>query len=136
MAVSYTHLDVYKRQGYGAPGGPVCDRYQPDDPAQERDGHSGGQRPPGCLLYTSRDVVGQTNELGTALEEVHIGEAVVQRLTEGNCLKDDEADDPGEMCIRDSCGDAPRRCSRQCTPAPHSAGSAAGTTGRGNPARC
>ena len=32
---------------YGAPGGPVCDRYQPDDPAQERDGHSGGQRPPG-----------------------------------------------------------------------------------------
>ena len=36
-----------KRAGYGAPGGPVCDRYQPDDPAQERDGHSGGQRPPG-----------------------------------------------------------------------------------------
>ena len=44
-----------------------------------------------------RDVVGQTNELGAALEEVHIGEAVVQRLTEGNCLKDDEADDPGDQ---------------------------------------
>ena len=44
-----------------------------------------------------RDVVGQTNELGAALEEVHIGEAVVQRLTEGNCLKDDEADDPGNQ---------------------------------------
>ena len=44
-----------------------------------------------------RDVVLQANEGGAALEEVHIGEAVVQRLTEGNCLKDDEADDPGDQ---------------------------------------
>ena len=36
-----------KRAGHGAPGRAVRHRYQPDDPAQERDGHSGRQRPPG-----------------------------------------------------------------------------------------
>ena len=43
------------------------------------------------------DVVGQTDELGAGLEEVHVGEAVVQRLAERNCLEDDEADDPGDQ---------------------------------------
>ena len=43
------------------------------------------------------NVVGQTNKAGAVLEEVHIGEAVVQRLTEGERLKDEKADDPGDQ---------------------------------------
>ena len=43
------------------------------------------------------NVVGQTNKAGTVLEEVHIGKAVIQRLTEGERLKDEKADDPRDQ---------------------------------------
>ena len=36
-----------RRAGHGAPGRAVRHRYQPDDPPQKRDRHSGGQRPSG-----------------------------------------------------------------------------------------
>ena len=43
------------------------------------------------------DVVLQADKVGAVLEEVHIGEAVVQRLAEGNRLEDHETDDPGDQ---------------------------------------
>ena len=36
-----------RRAGHGAPGRAVRHRYQPDDPPQKRDRHSGGRRPSG-----------------------------------------------------------------------------------------
>ena len=43
------------------------------------------------------NVVGQTNKAGAVLEEVHIGKAVIQRLTEGERLKDEKTDDPRDQ---------------------------------------
>ena len=43
------------------------------------------------------DVVGKTNKAGAIFKEVHIGKAVIQRLTEWERFKNEKADDPRDQ---------------------------------------
>ena len=67
-------------------------------PLRKENAHGYGKRHP--RRAAPEDVYkrqGQTNKAGAVLEEVHIGEAVIQRLTEGDGLEHDKADDPGDQ---------------------------------------